>query len=191
MTLIYHYLCWVLWLSWGVYWWVASRDVKATMRSESLPSRLLHLAPLALAALLLAIPTHLMPTLDPGFWPTPSIWPFWVGAGITAAGLMFAVWARLHLGRNWSAMVTLKENHELVTSGPYGIVRHPIYTGLFAAFAGSAVTRGDWQGVLAMVIAFGALWRKLRLEERGMREQFGSGYVLYSQRVAALVPFIK
>jgi protein-S-isoprenylcysteine O-methyltransferase Ste14 len=96
----------------------------------------------------------------------------------------------LHLGRNWSGAVTIKDGHELVTSGPYALVRHPIYTGLLLAFLGSAVALGDWRGALAFALAAGALWRKLRLEERWMREQFGDAYQAYSQRVAALVPFV-
>ena len=108
----------------------------------------------------------------------------------TAAGLLFTVWARIHIGRNWSGTVTIKEGHELITSGPYAIVRHPIYAGLLLAFVGSGLARGEWRGVLAVVIAFLALWRKLRLEERWMREQFGPAYQAYSQRVAALIPFL-
>ena len=96
----------------------------------------------------------------------------------------------MHIGRNWSGTVTFKEGHELVTTGPYALVRHPIYTGLLLAFIGSAVGRGEWRGVLAVFIAFLALWRKLRLEERWMREQFGDAYDAYARRVAALVPYL-
>ena len=73
-------------------------------------------------------------------------------------------------------------------TGPYALVRHPIYTGLLLAFIGTAFARGEWRGVLAVVIAWAALWRKLRLEERWMREQFGERYIEYSRRVPALVP---
>jgi protein-S-isoprenylcysteine O-methyltransferase Ste14 len=94
------------------------------------------------------------------------------------------------LGRNWSGIVTLKENHELITQGPYNLVRHPIYTGLLVAFLGSALARGQWRGLIAVAIVFWALWRKLRLEERWMREQFGEQYVAYSKRVSALIPYV-
>jgi protein-S-isoprenylcysteine O-methyltransferase Ste14 len=113
---------------------------------------------------------------------------FWVGAALTAAGLLFTVWARVHLGTNWSGTVTLKRGHELITSGPYAFVRHPIYTGLLLAFLGSALARDEWRGVLALALVALALWRKLRNEERWMREQFGDAYSAYSKRVAALVP---
>jgi protein-S-isoprenylcysteine O-methyltransferase Ste14 len=118
-------------------------------------------------------------------------WEFWAAALITTLGLLFTVWARIHLGRNWSGTVTIKRDHELIASGPYAIVRHPIYTGLIVAFIGSAMARGEWCSVLAVFIAWAALWRKLRLEERWMVERFGEQYIAYSRRVPALVPFSK
>lgn len=69
----------------------------------------------------------------------PATRAFWSGAVLTAAGLLFTVWARQHIGRNWSAIVTIKQEHELPTTGPYALVRHPIYTGLLLALAGSAL----------------------------------------------------
>ena len=115
---------------------------------------------------------------------------FWVGSAITMGGLLFSIWARNHLGNNWSQAVTIKEGHELITSGPYAIVRHPIYTGLLLAFLGSAIALGKWRGLLAVVLVFAVLWHKLRLEEKWMRAKFGNSYESYSQRVKALLPFI-
>ena len=119
-----------------------------------------------------------------------AAWPFWSGSFVTACGLAFTVWARVHLGRNWSVTVTIKKGHELITSGPYAFVRHPIYTGLLLAFLGSALALGEWRGVVALALAAGALWAKLRFEERWMREQFGEEYQSYAKRVPALVPFV-
>jgi len=101
-----------------------------------------------------------------------------------------AAWARRYLGTNWSSTVTIKEGHELVTAGPYAIVRHPIYTGLILAFVGTALAIGEWRAVLAAVLGVIAFWRKLSLEERWMREQFGERYQAYSRRVPALIPFV-
>jgi protein-S-isoprenylcysteine O-methyltransferase Ste14 len=189
MTLLYRYLFPVMWLSWAAYWWALSRNVKVTARHEPLWSRLLHVIPLALACLLLWAPRIPLPVLGDRFLPLVA-WPFWAGVALTAGGLLFTVWARIQIGRNWSGIVTIKEGHELVTSGPYAIVRHPIYTGLLLAFIGSALARAEWRGILAVAIALWALWRKLRFEERWMREQFGESYQAYSRRVAALVPFL-
>jgi protein-S-isoprenylcysteine O-methyltransferase Ste14 len=189
MPLVYRYAFPAMWLSWMFYWWAASRDVKNTLRRESLPSRLLHIVPLAIAVLLFSTQSARIAFLGQRFLPLAA-WPFWLGSGLTAGGLLFTVWARLHLGRNWSGTVTIKEGHELVTSGPYAIVRHPIYTGLLLAFLGPALALGEWRGVLAFALAAGALWRKLRVEERWMQQQFGDAYQTYSQRVATLVPFV-
>ncbi len=91
---------------------------------------------------------------------------------------------------NWSGVVTVKADHELITTGPYTIVRHPIYTGLLLGFVGSAIARGEWRGVVAVVLVLASLWRKLLLEERWMREQFGEAYETYRRRVRALIPFV-
>ena len=128
-------------------------------------------------------------TAEQRFLPSSDLF-FWSGAAITAAGLLFCVWARRYLGGNWSQAVTVKQDHELIQSGPYRFVRHPIYTGLLLAFAGSAIARGEWRGLLAVALMFVTLWSKLRLEEKWMRAQFGASYEEYSRRVSALVPGI-
>ena len=179
----------LVWLSWCVYWWAASHNVKTTVQREPVSSRLLHLVPLAIAVFMLSVRRTGIGFLGQRFLPIWE-WLFWLGLFLTAGGLLFTVWARVHLGGNWSGTVTIKEGHELVTSGPYTFVRHPIYTGLLLAFLGSALALGQWRGVLAFALAAGALWRKLRVEERWMRQQFGPAYRAYSERVAALVPFV-
>jgi protein-S-isoprenylcysteine O-methyltransferase Ste14 len=189
MPLVYRYTFPVMWLSWVAYWCVASRDVKSTVQRESLPSRLSHIVPLAIAVLLYSSQRVRMPLLAERFLPLTD-WSYWIGAFLTAGGLLFTVWARLHLGRNWSGSVTIKKGHELVMSGPYALVRHPIYTGLLLALLGSTLALGDWRAVLAFALAAAALWRKLWIEERWMRQQFADAYQAYSQRVAALIPFV-
>jgi len=188
-TLIHRGLLPALWTAWALYWWLSSADVKATARREPFLSRVLHLGPMLAAAAILWSPSLGVPGLDERFMPWAP-WPCWAGVGLTLAGLAFAVWARRHIGRNWSAIVTLKQDHELVTSGPYALVRHPIYTGLLFAFLGSAIALGQWRGLLAVAIVYLALLRKYKLEERWMRERFGVAYDTYRAHVKALVPFI-
>jgi len=178
-----------LWLCWIAYWTAASLAVKPSARRETMLSRLLHLGPLALAVLLLWGPPPPLDALRARFLPSSRAIE-WSGAALVALGLAFTVWARLHLGTNWSGIVTVKRGHELVTSGPYAIVRHPIYTGLVVAFVGSATALGEARGVLAVALVVASLWRKLRLEERWMAEQFGDDYERYRGRVRALVPFV-
>ena len=178
-----------MWLSYIAYWWAMSTKVKTTERSESAPSRLLRLVAMVCAAALLWLPHVPLPLLEDRFLPHGA-WCFWTGAAVTATGLLFSVSARRHLGSNWSQSVTVKEGRELITSGPYSLIRHPIYTGLLLGFLGCAVALGEWRGLLAVAIVFAVLWRKLRLEEQWMREQFGDPYEVYSRQVAALVPHI-
>lgn len=190
MSYVYRFLFPTLWLSWAAYWWLAARGAKAVERRENLGSRLLHIVPLLFGAALLWIDRMPVPWLTERLirW---APWQFWTAALVTVAGLAFAVWARVHIGRNWSGTVTIKQDHELIASGPYALVRHPIYTGLLLAFIGTACARGDWRGVLAVVVVVVSLWRKLRMEERWMTERFGAHYEAYRQRVPALIPFTK
>ena len=186
---IHRWLLPALWAAWAFYWWLGSHDVKETARREPFASRALHLGPMVLAAAILWSPRFGVLGLEMRFMPRAP-WVFWLGAAVTCGGLAFAVWARRTIGRNWSAIVTLKQDHELVTSGPYALVRHPIYTGLLFGFLGSAIALGQWRGLLAVAIFYLAALRKYRLEERWMRERFGLAYDAYRARVKALVPFL-
>jgi protein-S-isoprenylcysteine O-methyltransferase Ste14 len=112
-------------------------------------------------------------------------------AALLAAGLGFAVWARVHLGRNWSGTVSVKEDHELIRSGPYAYVRHPIYTGILAAVLGTAIASGTVRALIGLVIIAAALVRKSHIEERFMRETFPGQYERYSAEVPALIPFLR
>jgi protein-S-isoprenylcysteine O-methyltransferase Ste14 len=178
-----------LWLLWALYWGIQSRGVKANVWAESVSSRLLHVVPMAAAALLLLVPAVPFLGLDQRYLPESPVL-FWIGWLLATAGLSFTVWARRHLATNWSADVTLKADHELITSGPYALVRHPIYTGLLVGFVGSALALGRWRGIVAVVLMGLAQWRKVRIEERGMRQLFGERYREYERRVSALIPFI-
>jgi protein-S-isoprenylcysteine O-methyltransferase Ste14 len=178
-----------MWCGYVAYWYALSRQVKQTERTEPATSRLARTLVILLAFALLVIPRFTFSPLNRRFLPQQP-WTFWTGAAITAAGLLFSVWARIHLGQNWSQEVTLKQDHELITGGPYAFVRHPIYTGLLLAILGSAIARGEWRGLLALALIFVVLWRKLKLEEEWMRARFGQEYETYVSRVRALVPFV-
>jgi protein-S-isoprenylcysteine O-methyltransferase Ste14 len=190
VPILYRYLFPSLWLAWAIYWWVSSRGTKPALRRESAASRFSYTWPLLVAAILFAVPDLPVPALRQRFIPR-SAWTFALAAAVTGAGLLFTVWARRTLGSNWSGTVTIKQGHELVTTGPYAIVRHPIYSGLLLAFAGSAVAIGQWRAVLALAFAVPSFVHKLRIEERWMREKFGEAYGVYCERVPALVPFAR
>ena len=112
------------------------------------------------------------------------------GLALTVVGLAFAVWARFYIGRNWSPQIEVKQDHQLIQTGPYGIVRHPIYSGFMLATLGTAIAFGEWSGVLSVAMIVGAWGYKARLEEGAMIEQFGPVYELYRARVKGLVPFV-
>jgi protein-S-isoprenylcysteine O-methyltransferase Ste14 len=183
----YGTVLWSLWIAWLAYWWISSRGAKANRRRESVTSRASHGLPLIVAAALIV---HRPLAFLAGRVLPANLPVFVAGTALVAIGLLFCVWARVHLGTNWSASVTVKQGHELVRSGPYRVVRHPIYTGLLLALLGTAIARGDAQGFVAVAIATVAFSHKLRIEERWMQETFGDAYARYRAEVPALVPFV-
>ncbi|HEX3470973.1 MAG TPA: isoprenylcysteine carboxylmethyltransferase family protein [Silvibacterium sp.] len=112
------------------------------------------------------------------------------GLAMTLAGMAFCYWARAVLGRNWSANVTIKQDHQLVHRGPYSLVRHPIYTGLLFAMLGTALVYGHVRCFVGVFCAGLGWWLKLRVEEQFMLQQFGEQYSRYRQEVRALIPFV-
>lgn len=109
---------------------------------------------------------------------------------IVAGGIAFTVWARITLGRNWSAEVTFKQGHELIESGPYALARHPIYTGIIVMALGTAINYGRAIGFPLFVGLCGGLWWKARQEERIMSKHFPDAYADYRRRVHAIIPFV-
>ena len=87
----------------------------------------------------------------------------WIGAPLVLAGTLFAFWARFRLAGNWSSGVVLKQDHELIRSGPYRFVRHPIYTGALLAVAGTACAIGQWRGILGLLLSFTAFGTRANL----------------------------
>ena len=179
----------VLWIAFIIYWRIKAADAKTTQRLEPVASRILRAITLLIAIVLFSttrIPLRWL-YLEP--WPA-GLWPFWLGAAVMIAGLLFAVWAREHLGRNWSQAVTIKQGHELITTGPYAVVRHPIYTGMLAGLLGTAIALSQVRGFIVFALIFLILWLKLRMEEQWMRSQFGETYATYAHQTAALVPYL-
>jgi len=179
----------VVWIVFLVYWQIKAANTKTTQRLEPIASRILRVVIFLIVIVLLTTTRIPLPWLYLQLWPV-GLWPFWLGAAITIAGLMFAVWARVYLGSNWSRSVTIKQGHELITTGPYAMVRHPIYTGILTGFLGMAIAISEVRGFIALALFFLALWIKLRMEEQWMRSQFGETYATYAHQTAALVPYV-
>ncbi len=189
MRLFLHIPIPAMWLAWIAYWAYAARTVKETQRSDGVRSRLTYQGPLILGGVIIAVPNLLGPQLERLF---VARTPFWLALPIVlvALGLGFSAAARVWLGRNWSSNVTVKQDHELIRSGPYALVRHPIYTGLLLALFGTALMVDNWRALIGLAIMVGAIVRKLKIEERVMTEQFGEAYERYRAQVAMLVPFV-
>jgi protein-S-isoprenylcysteine O-methyltransferase Ste14 len=112
------------------------------------------------------------------------------GFGVAICGSAFSIWARLILGENWSSSPSIKQDHALVVTGPYRVVRHPIYTGILIAFLGSALQHGLVRSFLAVLICGAGLYLKVSVEEQFMVQRFGHAYLLYRRNVSALVPYV-
>ncbi len=172
-----------LWATWLAYWIVAARSAPRGASFERRGSRFLHLgAALASVALLVFRPIHVRLPGAAGIEAAGDL--------LTGLGLAFAIWARLHLGQQWSGRVEVKPGHRVVRSGPYAWVRHPIYAGILLAIAGSALVARELTAALAVVIMAAAYWRKVRMEEAVLLQSFGPEYQAYRREVKALVPFI-
>lgn len=185
-----HLILWV-WTAWALYWLVSAIGNKATQRREPLSSRIAYILPLLIGGALIAWRgAPWAGVLSLRLWPR-SLALYWFGFAVLVAGLGFAVWARVHLGRNWSGTVTVKEGHELIRTGPYAYVRHPIYTGLLTAVIGTVVCAATVRGALGFLIITVALVRKLHAEEVFMRETFPGNYEKYCEEVPSLIPFTK
>lgn len=179
----------IAWIIFCVYWFVMAFGVKRAVKRQSSASRLLHIAVGVVAYMLLF--THRL-SWGPLRLRFVSWHHAWVVAGVilTYAGVALAIWARAILGGNWSATVTVKQDHSLVRQGPYSTVRHPIYSGLLLAGLGTAVVTGEVHSLVAVAIGVIGFLAKSTLEERFMIERFGHEYEEYRQHTWALVPFV-
>jgi protein-S-isoprenylcysteine O-methyltransferase Ste14 len=188
MQFFYRYAITALWVALGIVWFVAAIGAKVTRRRETIRSRISHMVPLMLAVILLSsrrlAGRYLaMPVLPHG------LATFWLGFMLVLAGIAFSIAARVSLGGNWSGIVTLKQDHELIRKGPYRLVRHPIYTGLVVAILGTAIAQGELRSVFAVALVAAALVRKIGIEEALLVQEFGAAYDRYRREVPALIPF--
>jgi len=176
-----------LWLLFGVYWLVSALKRKKTKQRESILQRFGYTLPLAVGFYLLYEPQPLYLWLKSRFLPVGSVVE-WLGVLLTAAGIAVAFWARWHLGTNWSGVVTLKEGHELIRTGPYRSIRHPIYTGILLALLGTAVAFGEVRALLAVVIVWMSFYIKARREESFLSQEFGPGFAEHKQHTGMFLP---
>ena len=170
------------WAVFWLYWLVAAFSVK---RGRKPWSRELRIRAVIVVAVIILV--RLGAFRDHSHHSDP--WRMVVGLGLFALGLGFAIWARIQIGRNWGTPMSEKNEPELVTSGPYHLVRHPIYSGILVAGAGTAVAL-DWLWLTAVVLAGVYFLYSATVEERYLTEQFPHDYPVYKRSTKMLVPFI-
>ncbi len=177
------YACLGCWVVFSFYWDIAAKNSAPAKSSEAKASRRVHVFLANAAVVLIAAPIHGLGRFLPA-----SALLMAVGLAIEVAGLSLAIWARRHLGRNWSGEITIKQDHQLIQTGPYRYLRHPIYTGLLMMYAGLTVATGEWLGVIGLAVAVFAYWRKTRMEEATLGVAFGAEYDAYRRDTWAIVP---
>ena len=180
-------ICGYLWIAWYVVWIAWAFQSKKTRQRESISSRLSYTFILGVAVWLLFFGQHL------GGWWHRHIFPAtaatgWAAVAIAALGFALTLWARFILGSNWSGNVTIKVGHELIRTGPYRFVRHPIYTGIIVAAAGTTLALDQTRGFVALVLLWLGLTVKRLKEEQFMRQTFGAQYLDYSRTTGAIFP---
>ena len=179
----------LLWAIWAGIWLIASRWSAANVERQSLRSHLSIHGLMAAAWVLLIAPLGRPPWLVAPIPPLARLGPP-LGLGLTVLGLAFSLWARAHLGRLWSGAATFKVDHVLVRTGPYGLVRHPIYTGLLTAVLGTGLVGGTVSAALGFVLFVIACLLKVRREEHLLMRHFAESYDAYRREVRALIPFV-
>jgi protein-S-isoprenylcysteine O-methyltransferase Ste14 len=178
-----------MWVAFVAFWIFEATRAKRAARGSALPSLVRALVLIAIFLLIrISFGMHLLRGLPGPIHPSPIV--AITGAAVCALGIGVAMWARVYLGRNWGMPMSLREGHELVTTGPYALVRHPIYTGILLALVGTAAVQARWPSLVLLVFFFAYFIYAAKVEERTMREQFPVEYPAYVRRTRMLIPFV-
>jgi len=183
----------IAWTAWFASWIIAARWSDRAAKEPARGEQALYRGVTLVGAILLCFGSS---SGSEGFFQgRDRLWDVdqpiaWMLVAVVALGLAFTWWARIYLGRLWSSSVTRKVDHRIIDTGPYAIVRHPIYTGLIVAILATAALSGALTAIAGALLMILAFWIKARLEERFLREQLGpADYDAYRRRVPMLLPF--
>jgi protein-S-isoprenylcysteine O-methyltransferase Ste14 len=176
-----------LWITWLAGWWLGALKTARTVTRQSPGSQLSYSIFTWIGAALLFFNAARGGIFSVALYPSTPI-VAWIGVVLVALGLLYSVWARLHLGRMWSARVTLKAEHRIIKTGPYTITRHPIYTGMLLAVLGTVLVRDTVAALIGGALITTGFVLKLRQEEQMLIGHFGDDYRVYRQEVPALIP---
>lgn len=178
------------WIVWLISWFAAAAWSDRTVRRPAVRREVLYRVLTIAGALLMFGFNPLGVRADRPLWPVTGAIG-WLLAGLVICGFLFTWWARIHLGQLWSSSVTRKEHHHVVDTGPYAIVRHPIYTGLLLAIIATVLLRGTILTLTGSALIAAGIYVKARVEEEFLRQQLGDAYAAYARRVPMLVPFVR
>jgi protein-S-isoprenylcysteine O-methyltransferase Ste14 len=185
--MIWRYLVEGPWIVFVVYWAVGALKTRRTVSRESAASRFSILAIEVAGFVLLFSNMPQIETLHGRIFPQTDAAAI-TGIVLTWLGISLALWARWHLGQNWSARVTLKEDHRLIRTGPYKYFRHPIYSGLILAAIGGALAIDRWRCAIGVTLIVLGYWIKARKEEAMLSAQFGEAFQEHCQHTGFLLP---
>jgi protein-S-isoprenylcysteine O-methyltransferase Ste14 len=175
------------WILFALYWLLAAIGVKKTAKRQNPAERMLYIVFMAAGFFLLCQENPNWGPLNRRFLPDHP-WLAWLGSALCAAGVLFATWARRTIGKDWSAEVQIKAGHQLIRSGPYAHIRHPIYTGLLVATLGTALLIGEYRGLLAVALFLVGFTRKARKEESFLAEEFGPAFEEHRRHTGFFLP---
>lgn len=177
------------WLLLAAYWLFAALGAKRPAKKENPVERLLHIAFLAVGFFLIYGGAFRFGVLSRRFLPD-ELRVAWAGAVLTFLGVLFAIWARFTIGKEWSAEVQIKEGHQLIRSGPYAHIRHPIYTGLLLALCGTAVAIGEYRAIVGVALFLFGFIRKAKKEERFLAGEFGPAFDEHRRHTGFFLPWV-
>lgn len=176
-----------LWTLLCLYWIVSALQQKSTSKREAWFDRLRHTLVVGFGAFLIFSHYAHFSWLGKRFVPE---W-FWIAVGgvvLTAVGVALAMWARLHLGANWSGTVSIREQHELIRTGPYRWMRHPIYSGILLGMAGTIFVVGEVRGLIGFALMAAAFYVRARKEESWLNREFGASFEAHTKRTGMFLP---
>jgi protein-S-isoprenylcysteine O-methyltransferase Ste14 len=182
-------VCGGLWIAFVALWLIWALRTKPVKSREGGASRLSHIAFTVAGAYMMSNtggPRWLQSVIFPS-----SAWLQFLAILITLLGIGFAIWARVYLGGNWSSYVTVKVGHQLVRTGPYRWVRHPIYSGMILGLLGTALAQRRLSGLVSVVLFYTGFKIKSKIEERAMTSTFGAEYDEYGRSTGAIFPKLR
>ena len=175
------------WLIFLAYWAFASVRVNRMVRAEPAGDLVARFVVMLPAFVLLCSNDPRFGDLNRRFVPDDySV--FVAGSALTYAGVAFAIWARYHIAQYWSATVALRADHQLIRTGPYARIRHPIYTGMLLAVIGTAIAVGRYRGLIAFAMILAAFTWKSKREESLLAGQFGPAFEEHRRRTGFFLP---